>query len=649
MEPRHILSILLVMILSITISATGQDQAESESEAEVRIPLETIELTLADNIFTVELAYTRVSRKQGLMYREHIPDNMGMLFIHTESKVCGYWMKNCAVDLDILFIREDGTITTVHTMTVLPDPKIPDNEIPIYSSRMAVKYALELAAGTAKELGLFPGEKIVIPAAIKELDIQSDSYVLASNPWLSVAPPLVAIGIAIIFRQVYVALLIGLWSGCTVLTDGNVIKGLVDTIELCVGIFQSENNTKVILFSACIGAVIAFTQKSGGVQGLINFVSSRGLITTRRRAHCLTVLLGASIPIESSINVLVTGTVSRPIFDKLKISREKLAYLCDSISAPVCTLIPINAWGAYASGLLDKQGIEKPVVVYFQAITMNFYAMLAILLVIILIITQKDFFTMARAERRAREEGKVLRDGATPLISTDVISIDPKKGVAPRAINMVVPVATMVGMMVAGMLITGKGHITEGDGSTSVLWAVLAAVLVGGAMYRVQGIMKFKELMNLFFQGVGGLIPIAILMMFAFAIGQLCRDLETGKYVASVVHDSINSKFLPVLLFVITGFIAFATGTSWGTWGIMFPIGIGVAQGLSLEILPMVAAMMSGGVFGDHCSPISDTTLVSSMASASDHMDHVNTQLPYALTAGAAAALMFLLLGFIKY
>jgi len=161
--------------------------------------------------------------------------------------------------------------------------------------------------------------------------------------------------------------------------------------------------------------------------------------------------------------------------------------------------------------------------------------------------------------------------------------------------------------------------------------------------------MNFNELVQLFFKGVGGLIPIAILMMFAFAIGQLCRDMGTGKFVAGVVSDIIPLEILPVLLFITTGFIAFSTGTSWGTWAIMFPIGIGIAHSLNIGIYPFVGAIMSGGVFGDHCSPISDTTLVSSMASASDHIDHVNTQLPYALTAGTLAAILFLIVGVIYY
>ena len=472
---------------------------------------------------------------------------------------------------------------------------------------------------------------------------------LESYPWLSVLPPLVAIAIAIKFRQVYVALIIGIWAGATILSGGNVVTGVVDTVDRCIAVFADGDNTRVILFSAFIGAIIAYAQRSGGMNGFIELVSRLKLISTRRRAQFMTVAIGAAIPIESSINVLVTGTISRPIFDRLKISREKLAYLCDSISAPICTLIPVNAWGAYVAGLLAGNGIEKPFLVYFTAIPLNFYAIAAIALVIFLIATQRDFFGMKKAEDRARNEGKVLRDGATPLISSDVISIDPKENIPHKASNLILPVVTLVIMTVVFMLITGKGNLADVQGAKSVFGGIVTAIIVAGVKYRIDGIFDFKELTDLFFKGVGGMIPIAILMMFAFAIGALCRDLGTGPYVSHIAERIVSPKFIPVILFVITGFIAFSTGTSWGTWGIMFPIGIGTAQGMGLELLPVIAAMMSGGVFGDHCSPISDTTLVSSMASASDHIDHVNTQLPYALTAGGIAALLFLITGLILY
>ncbi|MFC1554042.1 Na+/H+ antiporter NhaC family protein [candidate division KSB1 bacterium] len=472
---------------------------------------------------------------------------------------------------------------------------------------------------------------------------------IESYPWLSILPPLIAIAIAIKYRQVYVALLIGIWSGKIILANGNFITAIPASIDECITVFQDPDMTRVIIFSAFIGALIAFTQRSGGVQGFIDSITKRKLITSRRKAQFMTVGIGAAIPIESSINVLITGTVSRPIFDNLKISREKLAYLCDSISAPICSLIPINAWGAYIAGLLAKKELIDPYKLYLMSIPLNFYAIFAILLVVFLIFTQKDYFTMKKAERRAEIEGKVLRDGAVPLISSDVISIPPKENVVPKAYHMIIPVISMIVMMIVFMILTGDGNITSGKGATSVLGAVISAISISGLLILKSRIMNFNELVQLFFKGVGGLIPIAILMMFAFAIGSICDQLQTGKYIADISSQFITPKIMPALLFIVTGIIAFSTGTSWGTWGIMFPIGIGIAQNLGISILPFIGALVSGGVFGDHCSPISDTTLVSSMASASDHIDHVNTQLPYALIAGTLSLIMFLIVGFIMY
>ena len=309
----------------------------------------------------------------------------------------------------------------------------------------------------------------------------------------------------------------------------------------------------------------------------------------------------------------------------------------------------MNAWGAYVAGLLTQQQIQHSFQSYLTAIPYNFYSLVALGIVVYTATTGKDYFTMKHAEHRALKYGKVLRDGATPLVSTEVLSLPIKEGIQPSASNMVVPVLTMVIMMIVSLIITGGGDITQGSGSTSVLWAVSAAIVVAALKYRLQNIMNSNELVQLFFKGVGGLMPIALLMMFAFAIGNICRDLHTGEYVANTAMNIISPQFLLVILFVTTGFIAFSTGTSWGTWAIMFPIGIGIAQGLQIDIIPVTGALISGGVFGDHCSPISDTTLISSMASASDHMDHVNTQLPYALVAGVFAALLFLITGVLVY
>jgi Na+/H+ antiporter NhaC len=312
-------------------------------------------------------------------------------------------------------------------------------------------------------------------------------------------------------------------------------------------------------------------------------------------------------------------------------------------------------------GLLIAQGIENPLSLMIRAYPLNFYPMFAMLIVLLVILSQKDIGPMKKAEERARKEGKVLRDGATPMISTDVISLETKEGTIPRGFNMIIPIAVMVGMMPVGLIFTGWGAlpdmgiypwyeqifiaIGEGSGSTAVLWAVLTAIVVGALLYRAQKIFRLQEIIDLIFKGVGGLIPLALLMMLAFAIGKVCRDLGTGIYAAEISKAWLSPSLVPLIVFLVASFIAFSTGTSWGTFAIMIPIGLQMAQIMDASIYLTVAAALGGGVFGDHSSPISDTTIISSMASASDHIDHVKTQLPYALIAGFFAALFYLIAG----
>ncbi|RKY83939.1 sodium:solute symporter, partial [candidate division KSB1 bacterium] len=464
---------------------------------------------------------------------------------------------------------------------------------------------------------------------------------LEAHRWLSIIPPVFAIILAIKTRQVYISLFLGILMGTTILKNGNPLTGLREAIEVCVRVFENNSNTKVIIFSALIGAIIAFTQRSGGVNGFVNFMTERKFINTRKGAELLAFIIGCVIFIESSITSLIAGTISRPLFDKFKIPREKLAYICDSTSAPICSLIPINAWGAFLLTLLENQEIKNPVQEFLKAVPLNFYSIFAVLIVLFTIITRKDFGPMKKAEKRAEIEGKVLRDGAVPMVSREISELKAKESIKYKSINLVIPVVVMIGMMFVSLLITGNGNLTSGSGSTSVLWSVLTALFVAAVMYKVQKIMSIQEIIELFFRGVGGIISIAFLMVFAFAIGNICNSMGTGPYIAEITKDILNPIFLPCILFLVTCFIAFSTGTSWGTWAIMFPIGIGIAKTLNLNLTPLIAAMLGGGVFGDHCSPISDTTIVASIASASDHIDHVNTQLPYAITSASISIVLY--------
>ncbi len=468
---------------------------------------------------------------------------------------------------------------------------------------------------------------------------------IESFGWVSVLPPLIAIFLAIKTKQVYLSLTLGIWIGWTAASSWNPFKGLVSTVNSLIHVFSSADNTRVILFSCMIGAVITFTQYSGGMKGFVNWIVGKGLVRKRKSAGLLAWFLGIFIFIESSICILISGAVTRPLFDKLKISREKLSYILDSTSAPKCVLIPFNAWGALVLGLLARQGIENPVKVFVSSIPLNFYAILALMIVLFVILTATDIGPMKKAEKRVRDQGKLLRDGAEPLISKEVVMMKEKPGVPQRPVNMLIPVGVMISMMPVVLFISGKGHIMKGSGSVAVLWSVISGLVVAAVAYRAQGIMSTKELTDTFMKGVGGMIPLAVLMMLAFAIGDICDVLGTGAYLAQTVKSTLPSEIIPALIFAVSSLIAFSTGTSWGTFAIMMPIGIPMVFLIGLNPALVTAAVLGGGVFGDHCSPISDTTIISSMASATDHIDHVRTQLPYALIAGGGAMVLFLIFG----
>jgi Na+/H+ antiporter NhaC len=462
---------------------------------------------------------------------------------------------------------------------------------------------------------------------------------------------------------------LGIWLGWVIINGFNPLSGSFDTIQALVDVFQDAGNTRTIMFCALVGALIIFIQRSGGVEGFIQQVSKlleryeqKQTGSNRIVVQFLAWLTGVLIFVESSISVLTVGALYRPLFDKLKIPREKLAYIADSSSAPSSILIPFNGWGAFIMGLLLAQGFDDPFATMFKALAYNFYPILALILVLIIIFSKKDFGPMATAEKRAKEEGKLLADGAQPMISDELTDVEVVPGVQPKAYNMILPIAVMVIMMPIMLSVTGWEEainerpdagffgkiffaIGQGSGSTSVLIAVLISILFSMVLYRAQGIMKMKEMVDLTLKGISGMMPLALLMLMAFAIGNVCKEMQTGQYVADVASQWLSPKLVPFIVFLVSCFIAFSTGTSWGTFAIMIAIAVPMAQQMEANVYITIAAAIGGGVFGDHCSPISDTTILSSMASASDHIDHVKTQLPYAAVAGGLAAFIYLMIG----
>ena len=468
---------------------------------------------------------------------------------------------------------------------------------------------------------------------------------MESFGWLSILPPILAIGLAIKTKQVYLSLALFVFLGWTIMNDWNPIAGMIQSLDTYIESVADPDNARVLLFSVLIGAMITFTQASGGMNGFVNWVEQKGLAKSRRSVGLLTGVVSMCVFLESNFSLLVSGSVARPLYDRCRISREKLAYVIDATCSPKCILIPLNAWGATVISLLVAQDVANPNELLVSALPLNFYAILAILLAFFVILTGWNIGPMREAERRVSEEGKLLRDGAKPLMADDVAMTPQKEGVTPRAINMVLPIVAMLITVPIVLWVTGDGDLMAGTGSKAVLWGVIVGLLVGAALYKAQGIFTVAESTELVIRGIQGLVPLVIVLSLAFTIGATTRALGTGVFVAQAAQATLPTAVVPAIVFLLGCFIAFSTGTSWGTFAIMIPIVIPMIELLGLHPGLTLAAALGGGIFGDHCSPISDTTIVASMASATDHIDHVRTQMPYAVTAAAGAVALFLVAG----
>jgi len=450
----------------------------------------------------------------------------------------------------------------------------------------------------------------------------------------SLLPPLIAIVLAIISRNVIVSLFIGVLSGYLII-EHNVLTALLETAKGILALFEKGWVVKTLVFAVFVGSIIELIQRSGGVDGFVDFLQRRKkVITTKRDAELLPFFVGLAIFIESSITSLIAGTVSRPLTDKFETSREKLAYICDSTAAPVCTMFPLNAWGALLLGLIGSQieaGVitAEPLELLGEALLFNFYAFFSILLVLYTILKGIDFPAYTRIDPP---------DFRLPEGKGDIYAL-------------IVPIASLLLLVFVFLYITGGGNMLKGSGSTSVFAAVLGSIVLSSIYYLIKKSMPANDILPAILRGAKTMIPIAAILIFAFAIGDVTVKMGTGIYMAHFANAILHPALLPAGIFLLSALIAFSTGTSWGTFSIMMPIAITMAAGMdadTMAIMPLaIAAVVSGGVFGDHASPISDTTIIAAMAAGCDLIAHVKTQLPWALLAALLALLFFLAFGFI--
>ncbi len=547
--------------------------------------------------------------------------------------------------------------------------------------------------------------------------------------WLSLLPPALAIGLAVASRRAIPALLAGIWVGWLIVTGWRPLTATAAAAGGIGDVLANPGQARVVLFTILMGVLIRWMQRSGGVAGFLGWARRRPWSSSRRGARLMAATVGLGVFIESTITCLVVGTLARPFFDRHRIAREKLAYICDATSAPVCMLIPLNSWGAVVLALLAAQaelgrlGDRAPLAVFLAAVPLNFYAFLSVLLVFVVAATGYDVGPMRGAERRAREAGprddEAARAGP-PAAPPGVDSHDAARGGAEggpsqagvsergfsqagvpeggpsegalaggglaggglaetrvsegnlmtdgpepgRTRHLAVPLAVMMGTVLAVIAATGiagaraagvaaptpMDWLEHASGSTAVLGGVLAALAVLGVMATAGGDARPRDLADAGRRGAASMLPIAAVLVLALAIGGVCEALGTGPFIADRAAPLLTPALAAPVVFLTSGVIAFATGTSWGTFAIMIPLAVPLAAAMQVDgtavSLPLVvSAVLGGGVFGDHCSPISDTTVISSAAAGSDHIEHVRTQAPYALAAAAVTVVLYLLAG----
>jgi Na+/H+ antiporter NhaC len=498
--------------------------------------------------------------------------------------------------------------------------------------------------------------------------------------WLSLLPPLVAIAFALVTREVIISLFAGIWLGALFIVGYNPIGATMMSLEdFILEPLTDRDHVAIVLFSLMLGGMVGVVARSGGAQGVVKAL--RPWATSRRRGQIVTWVSGLIIFFDDYANTLIRGNTMRPMTDDLRISREKLAYIVDSVAAPIAVLAPISTWVGFeisriqdslettAAQVVDPAlqaellaGAANPFNVFLHSIPYLFYPIFAMMLVLMIALTGREFGPMRKAERRALSGGGLYRPGATLAADVDSALGEAGEDVPHRWYNAIIPIATVVAVALAALWHTGAQElagqefgirevVAAADPFNSLLWASFAGGVMAMVLAVAQKILSVKDALGAWVGGMRAMLMAVVILVLAWGLGATTGALGTGPYLAALLGEALPLWSLPVLVFIVAAATAFATGTSWGTMAILFPVvvplavamgaGVGFAGGDDYTILlGAISSIMAGAVFGDHASPISDTTVISSMASACDHIDHVRTQLPYALLAAGVAMLV---------
>ncbi|UCH62992.1 MAG: Na+/H+ antiporter NhaC family protein [Fidelibacterota bacterium] len=494
---------------------------------------------------------------------------------------------------------------------------------------------------------------------------------------ISILPPLMAIALALLTKQVLLSLFCGIWLGAVFTLGGyNPFIAFLRTVDTyLIRALTDPDHMSIVLFTMTLGGMVGVISRSGGTHGIVQALARHA--RNRRKGQLATWLMGMLIFFDDYSNTLLVGNTMRPFTDKLKISREKLSYLVDSTAAPIASIIPASTWIGFELGLLissfQVMGLQgNAYVTFIDSIPYGFYSLMALLMVALLAGMGRDFGPMYRAERRTLTEGKVLRDGATPLLDRELANLMPPEGIKSHWYTAIMPILTMILVLVVGLYLNGKANLAavslpgEVDGYSLreiigaansfkvLIWAAFGGTMMAAALAVGGKILSVGSTVDAFLVGFKAMIVGIIILTLARSLQHVTSDLHTADYIFHVTEDILNPRLLPAITFVIAALTSFSTGTSWGTMAILVPLviplayilphdgGIPAATGQAI-FLGSIGAILSGAIFGDHCSPISDTTVMSSIASGADHIDHVRTQLPYGLLVGGVT----LVLGYI--
>lgn len=493
---------------------------------------------------------------------------------------------------------------------------------------------------------------VVCATVVLGADKAKYSPVVFSTGW-ALLPPVVAIALALITKEVYSSLFIGIVVGAVLYGGGNVERTILhafgDDNGGFVSVLTDSYNVGILIFLVILGTVVAMMNKAGGSAAFGKWASEH--IKTKVGAQLATILLGVLIFIDDYFNCLTVGSVMRPVTDKHNVSRAKLAYLIDATAAPVCIIAPVSSWAAAVSGFVKG---EDGLTLFVRAIPYNFYAILTIVMMVTMVLLKVEFGPMAKHEKNA-DNGDLFSMGDR----TQNIQEDEQGSSKGKVIDLVIPILCLVVCCVIGMIYTGgffkgKDFITafsNSDASVGLAIGSFFGLVITIVLYVIRRVLPFKNCMDCLVDGFRAMVPAILILTMAWTLKSMTDSLGAKEFVAmsmkSVAGDFIS--LLPAVIFLVACFLAFATGTSWGTFGILIPIVVAVFEGSNYELMIIsISACMAGAVCGDHCSPISDTTIMASAGAECDHVNHVSTQLPYAIVAAAVSFFSFIIAGFVR-